>query len=141
MNTHSHIPTRSRRAFTLIEAIVVIVIIGVLATLIAPPLFNKIMGSKITTAGTNAKTIASAVHLYQADWGVLPEDLSLLLAKPSDGSSKGPYLNNKDELLDPWGHPFVLRVPAQKNQDFDIISYGADGMPGGTGDNEDIVKP
>jgi general secretion pathway protein G len=129
---------KHRRGFTLIEAIVVIVIIGVLATVIGPPLYRNVFKSKAATAASNAKAIATQVKLYQIDYGALPESLSALMVK---GDKGGPYLNNSDELKDPWGHEFVIRVPPQKNNDFDIVSYGADGRPGGSDDDADIVMP
>lgn len=139
---HTRKTTRNRaRGFTLIEAIVVIVIIGVLAGIIAPPLFRRIVQSKTATAAANAQTIASAVKAYQMDYDGLPDNLNALLNRPTDGKGHGPYLENADQLKDPWGNLFVIRIPPQKNADFDIISYGADGKPGGTADDEDIVKP
>lgn len=129
---------KHRRGFTLIEAIVVIVIIGVLATVIGPPLYNNIIKSKKATAGSNAKSIAMLVKSYQIDYSALPESLSALLVK---GDKGGPYLNNADELKDPWGHEFIIRVPPQKNADFDIVSYGKDGRPGGSDEDTDIVAP
>jgi general secretion pathway protein G len=141
MNKYTTVRGRSRPGFTLIEAIVVIVIIGVLAAIIGPPLFSRIVGSKIATAGANAATIATQVKAYQMDYDSLPSSLNDLLNRPTDGKGHGPYLENADQLLDPWGHAFVLRIPPQKNAFFDIISYGADGQPGGDGENADIVKP
>lgn len=130
-----------RSAFTLIEMIVVIVIIAVLATLIGPRLFGRIGQSKSTAAAANASAIASAVKLYEADYGSLPPSIDALAVKSTDGKGFGPYVENADQLKDPWGAKFILRVPPQKNADFDIVSYGADGKPGGDGDNADVVKP
>lgn len=137
---NKHIPN-ARRAFTLVEMIVVIIIIGVLAGLIAPRLFGRIGQSKSSTAAANAAAIASAVKLYAADWGSLPPDIDALVVKPTGADGKGPYLDNADLLKDPWGNKFVILIPPQKNADFDIISYGADKKPGGTDENADVVKP
>lgn len=133
------------RGFTIIEVLVIIVIIGVIAAVVAPRLINRIGQAKTSVAANNAASIASAMSLYEADCG-MPESgasLVILLEKPSNAEGwKGPYLRNADELKDPWGNPFMLEVPGKKNtSDFDIVSYGADGQPGGTGDNEDIRKP
>lgn len=128
-------------AFTLVEMIVVIVIIAVLATLIGPRLFGRIGQSKAAAAGANANAIASAIKLYSADFGAIPPTLEALLVKPTDGKGFGPYLENSDQIKDPWGAQFILRVPPQKNADFDIVSYGADRKPGGEGEDADIVKP
>jgi general secretion pathway protein G len=81
-----------------------------------------------------------------SETGKTPDGSSLefLLKRPSDVDAStwhGPYLENPEMLKDPWGRPFILRIPPQKNASFDIVSYGADGKAGGTGENEDIVKP
>ena len=134
------------RAFTIIEVLVIIVIIGVIAAVVAPRLINRIGQAKTSVAASNAATLATQLKLYQVDCG-LPEpgaSLSVLWEKPTgaaEASWKGPYIDNQDMLKDPWGNPFILVIPGQKNVDFDIVSYGADGQPGGTGDNEDIRKP
>lgn len=135
--------SRRSAAFTLIEMIVVVIIIAVLATAIGPSLFKKVGQSKISVASNNAAAIATAVNLYQADEGALPDpgNLSILCARPSSPSAKGPWLDNCDMLKDPWGHNFVLVVPGQKNVNFDIVSYGADGKVGGEGEDADIKKP
>ena len=60
----------------------------------------------------------------------------------SDDDYRGPYVENEQALLDPWGNEYVLLIPSENgNADFDIVSYGADGVPGGEGEDADIVKP
>ena len=147
MNTRTNKPSRRSRpaagAFTLIEMIVVVIIIGVLAAAIGPALFKRVGQSKVAVAASNATAIVAALNIYNADNGSLPDpgNLSVLCAKPTSPDSKGPWLENCDMLKDPWGFPFHLVVPGQKNATFDVVSYGADGKPGGTGDDADIVKP
>ncbi len=128
----------ARGGFTLVEIIVVIIIIGVLATLIAPRLLGRVGQSKTAAAASNAAALASAIKLYAADWGALPPDMNALAVK---AGGKGPYVDNADQLKDPWGNMFVLRVPPQKNADFDVVSFGAGGQPGGEGEEADVVKP
>lgn len=136
-----------RRAFTLVEIIVVIVILGVLATLIAPRLLNRIGQSKAAVASSNAAVLANATRLMLADCGGrMPEGATILALweKPGgleEGQWKGPYVDSREQLKDPWGEMFILVVPGRKNLDFDIVSYGADKKPGGEGDDADIVKP
>jgi general secretion pathway protein G len=86
------------------------------------------------------------VRLFWADCGAPSPgaSLTILVERPSEAAAdawKGPYLDNRENLLDPWGKPFLLVVPGKKNVDFDIVSYGADGQPGGEGENADIIKP
>jgi general secretion pathway protein G len=144
MNRSTH---RLRRAFTLVEIIVVIVILGILATLIAPRILGRIGQSKSAVAESNAAVLANATKLFLADCGGRMPDGATIMAlweKPGgldEGQWKGPYVDSIDQLKDPWGAMFVLMVPGRKNVDFDIVSYGADKAPGGDGDNADITKP
>lgn len=134
------------RGFTLIEAIVIIVIIGVLATLIVPRLTSRIGQAKQSTARSNAAALAGAMELFLADCGppAPGATLSVLLECPpavDPGAWHGPYVKSGEALIDPWQRPFMLRIPGRKNADFDIVSYGADGQEGGEKDNADIVAP
>lgn len=135
----------ARRGFTLIEAIVIIVIIGILATIIAPRVLNRIGQSKQSVAKSNAQSLASAMKLFAADYGMPREGASIdiLWERPSDVelSEWEPKVDSADALLDPWGNKFILRIPGQKNYDFDVVSLGADGAPGGEGEDADVVAP
>jgi general secretion pathway protein G len=137
-------PSR-RRAFTLIEAIVVIIIIGVLATLIAPRLIGRIGQAKRSTAESNAAVLASQMKLLMADIGAVPSGagIEILWEKPgniADDAWKGPYVDTADDLVDPWGNKYILKIPGDRRPDYDIVSYGQDGKPGGEGEDADIVK-
>ncbi len=134
-----------RRAFTIIEVIVIVVILGVLAAVIAPRLINRIGQSKQSVAAANAASLVNLVKTFQIDHG-LPEPgegIRVLIERPSrvDESKWDPYVDNPEQLLDPWGREYVLVIPGEKNRDFDVVSYGRDGQPGGTGEDADVVKP
>lgn len=127
------------RAFTIIEIVVVVVIIGILAAVIAPRIFGRVGQAKQSVAASNAAAIANAVRLYMTDNdGKLPSGASLEVILMG-GSHK--YMDNVDQLIDPWGKPFAIIAPGRKNADFDIVSYGADGKEGGEGDDKDVIKP
>jgi general secretion pathway protein G len=138
---------RARRGFTLIEAIVIVVILGVLASVIGLRLIGQVGKSEQAVAKSGAAQLVTAMQLFLADHGSsvrLDEiDIEALYTEP-DGVTGDyePYVSNPDQLNDPWGNRFVLVYPGEKNvHDFDIVSYGADGQPGGEGDNADIVMP
>jgi len=134
-----------RRAFTLLEIIVVVMIIAVLATLVAPRLLGRVGSAKQTAAKAKAATIAKTVNLYILDMGLSSPsddfDLEVLLLHPDDGGGpSGPYLERADDIVDPWGNNFEILVPGDINASFDIISFGEDGEQGGEEANADITQ-
>lgn len=134
-----------RGGFTIIEVIVIVVILGVIAAVIAPRLIGRIGQSKQAVAKANAGTIANNVRMFMADHGQ-PEQgaaITILWERPAKVAEAdwNPYVESQDELLDPWGRQYVLVIPGTKNVSFDVVSYGADGQPGGEGEDADVVKP
>jgi general secretion pathway protein G len=135
----------ARRGFTIIEVIVIVVILGVIAAVIAPRLLSRVGQSKQAVAQSNAASLSTAMKLFIADCG-MPEagaPITVLTERPSNAEEnawKGPYVDNADALKDPWGNLFILVIPGLVNADFDIVSYGKDGQPGGTDENADIVN-
>ncbi len=139
-------PNRRRRGFTLIEILVVIVVIAILATLVAPNVFQHVGTAKSTTAKSQIEMIASALDAYRLDTGAYPttaqglQALQEIPAVDPPTNWRGPYLR-KAVPLDPWGRPYVYLSPGEVNPTgFDLFSYGADGQPGGEGENADIVS-
>jgi general secretion pathway protein G len=132
-----HIRRRAtRRGFTLLEIIVVVTIIALLATLIAPRLLGRIGQAKSAVASAEVNELAKQVQLYMVDNGIskLGDDFELSMLT----SGTSPYVKAGD-LVDPWGHDYVVLVPGEHNpNDFDVLCYGADGQPGGDGENSDI---
>jgi general secretion pathway protein G len=126
-----------RRAFTLLEVIVAVTIVALLATLVVPRLFENIGKSKTKVALNQAATLAQQVRIYMSDTGMsrLPDDFDL-------NQLVGEYIGKAADLNDPWGRQFQIIVPGQVNpNDFDVVSYGADGEMGGEGEDTDVVKP
>ncbi len=141
-------PSRSRfcSGFTLIEVIVIVLILGILAAVIAPRFIQRVGQSKRAVAESNAASLATAMRLFIADHGS-PESgatIDILWERPGnvEETKWQPYVENPEKLLDPWGNKFALKIPGDKNPyDFDIISYGSDGKPGGEAEAADIIKP
>jgi general secretion pathway protein G len=135
---------RFQAGFTLLEMLVVLVIIGLLAGLVGPKLFNRLDASKVQTAEAQLKMLRGTIEMLRLDIGRLPTDqegLGLLDNAPPNAREaarwRGPYL--EDVLpADPWGNPYIYAVPGANRQAFALYSYGADGRPGGEGDNADI---
>jgi general secretion pathway protein G len=128
------------RGFTLLELLVVIVIIGLLAAYVGPKYFAQLGKSEITIARAQIEAFDKAIDIYYLDVGRyrLPDEgLNALLMRPV-GVTKwnGPYLK-KEVPLDPWGLPYIYKFPGSKSN-YEIISYGKDGLPGGENDNADI---
>lgn len=136
---------RTHRAFTIIEVIVIVVILGVIAAVIAPRLIGRIGQSKQSVAKANAKSLANQILAFTADHGKLESGATIrvLFERPANVTEGNwnPYVNSADDLKDPWGKEFILVVPGQKNIDFDIVSYGANGQPGGESEDADITAP
>lgn len=136
-------PRRRRAGFTLIEIMVVIVVIAILATLVAPEVFKHVGGARESTARSQIEMLGAALDAYRLHVGKYPttqEGLQALRTAPAGAGTRwrGPYLR-KDIPLDPWGNPYVFRSPGEVNPTlYDLVSYGADGQPGGEQENADI---
>ena len=134
------------KGFTLIELMIVIVIIGILATLLIPRIMERPEEARRVKAKMDIKAIESALKLYKIDSGSYPttdQGLIALIKKPDTPPvpSKwrdGGYLEGTDVPKDPWGNPYYYVSPTEDGKDYEVISYGADGQPGGTGKNADI---
>jgi general secretion pathway protein G len=142
------IPTRrfSRRAagFTLLEMLVVLVIVGLLVSLVGPRLFTHVDTAKVQTAAAQIKLLRGAIETMRLDINVYPgqdQGLNLLVTPPADPDLskrwKGPYLESAVPL-DPWGNPYQYQPPAAGSRDFQLLSLGADGKPGGEGLDADV---
>ncbi|WP_283743543.1 type II secretion system major pseudopilin GspG [Sideroxydans sp. CL21] len=128
--------------FTLLELLVVMVIIGLLAGYVGPKYFAQIGKSETKTAMAQIDALGKALDQYRLDVGRYPtteEGLSALFTKPSSEAKwGGPYLQ-KSVPLDPWGKPYVYKQPGEHGE-YDLLSYGKDGQPGGTGEASDVTN-
>lgn len=134
--------SRLRRGFTLLELLVVVVIIGLLAGLVAPKYFDQVSKSNTRIARAQIDALEKALDQYRLDMGTYPtsdQGLQALVAKPNGAERwQGPYLK-KAVPPDPWGHPYRYRGPGEHG-DYDLYSLGADDQPGGTGENIDVAS-
>jgi len=128
------------RGFTLLELLVVMVIIGLLVGYVAPMYFKQVGKSEVKVARAQIESFGKALDQYRLDTGHYPtteQGLQALVVKPADEPRwDGPYLK-KGVPLDPWGSAYTFKRPGIKGE-YDIVSFGKDGVPGGTGEDADI---
>lgn len=130
----------AQAGFTLIELLVVMVILGLLAALVVPNYVRQGEKARVKTARTQIEMLGAALDTFRLDIGRYPtsqEGLEALRERPSGVDRwDGPYLK-KEVPKDPWGNVYQYRSPGDK-EPYELFSYGADGVAGGTGDNNDI---
>lgn len=132
-----------QRGFTLVELLVVLAILALLAGLVGPQVLNQLGGAKSQSAQVQIRDLEQALEIYHLDVGRFPnseEGLQALVRQPSGVSGwNGPYLRRGELPEDPWGNEYEYRFPGEEGQ-YDIISYGADGTPGGEGESADVTN-
>ncbi len=137
----SQFPRRAR-GFTLLELLVVMVIIGLLAGYVGPKYFAQIGKSEVKAARAQIDSLGKALDQFRLDTGHYPtpeEGLAALVVRqPSEPKWEGPYLA-KDVPADPWGNPYVYKMPGEHGE-YDLLSYGKDGNPGGAAEDADIAN-
>lgn len=133
---------KTEKGFSLIELLIVMVIMGLLASLVGPKMFGKVGKSKQKSAKAQISLFETTLDMYRLDLGKYPTTgmgLEVLRVKPDDSDKwDGPYLP-KEVPLDPWGNPYHYASPSEHG-DFEIVSHGADGQEGGEGEDQDIVS-
>jgi len=126
--------------FTLMELLVVLAILGLLMSLVGPQVLNQLGGAKTKTAGIQIKDLEQALEMYKLDVGRFPstsEGLEALVKKPGNATGwNGPYLKS-DVPQDPWNNDYQYKYPGEKGE-LDIFTYGANGSPGGDGEDADV---
>jgi general secretion pathway protein G len=137
---HSKLNARDNRGFSLIEIMIVMVIIGLLASLVGPKLFGQLGKAKTKTAKAQIEMLMAALDSYRLDVGNYPtqqEGLNALITNPGAKEWAGPYLAKGQLPQDPWNHPYVYQIPGQHGE-VDIFSLGADNKAGGSGEDTDV---
>lgn len=135
-------PSCRQSGFTLIELLVVLAILALLAGLVGPRVLDQLGGAKSKTAALQIHEIEQALDLYKLDVGRYPSDqegLDALVRKPASANGwNGPYLK-KGLPNDPWGRPYLYKNPGRRGSP-DVYSLGADGKPGGEGEDADVYN-
>lgn len=138
--TGAAFPIRRSLGFTLLELLVVVAIIGVLAAYVAPQYFSQVGKAETNAARAQIDAIEKALDQYRLDTGSYPTTelglTALMQGPPNEPKWGGPYLR-KNVPLDPWGRPYLYRAPGERRA-YEVLSYGKDGQPGGSGDDADI---
>jgi general secretion pathway protein G len=132
---------REQRGFSLIELLVVIIILGLIAGLVGPRLFGRVGQSKVATARAQIELFGAALDQYRLDIGAYPPagvGLQALVQNPNLTAWNGPYLKKPVVPSDPWGRPYQYKCCPGDHGDYDIWTAGADGAPGGEGENGDV---
>lgn len=133
----------AEQGYTLLELLIVIAILGLIVALAAPQVIGYFGRSKTKAAEIQISSLQSALELYRLDVGAYPtadQGLQALVAPPTGVKGwQGPYLSRDDGIIDPWGRPYLYTPPPQFGR-VTIRSLGADGKPGGTGDDADIAS-
>lgn len=138
---------RRNRGFTLIEILVVIAVIAMLAALVGPNVFQHVGSARDATAKSQIEMLGAALDAYRLDNARYPttdQGLAALRTRPATDPQpnnwRGPYLR-KDIPTDPWGGPYLYVAPGEVNTNgYDLVSLGADGQPGGEGEDADITS-
>ncbi len=144
MNNTKYVKYHRVKGFTLIEIIVVVVIIGLLAAVIAPNIFGQVEEARVKKSLSDLRALESALNLYRLDnfnYPTTDQGLQALVTKPSGSPEaknwrKGGYIPRMP--LDPWGAEYQFANPGTNGSDFDLFTFGADGKLGGEDNNKDL---
>lgn len=131
---------RPSSGFSLIEILIVVGIIAAIAAFVASTTFGGQGRANARLAETQLESLAAKVEQYRMDTGQVPSSLEALVTNPGAGGWLGPYVRAAKDLNDPWGRPIQIRTPG-RNGDFELVSLGSDGKPGGESTAADIVRP
>ena len=129
--------------FTLVELLVVLAILGLLVAIAAPRVMKYLGSARSDTARIQIEKLSGVLDLYRLEIGHYPteqEGLRALVEKPAQADNwNGPYLKNRESLIDPWGQPYGYHSPGEHGE-FDLYTLGADGKEGGDGADKDVTN-
>jgi general secretion pathway protein G len=138
------VSSRTEQGFTLIELLVVITVLAILASLVGPMVFRNVGDAKVSAARSQADIFALALDSYRLDNDYYPSTAQGLAAlmrspggEPAARNWRGPYLK-RGVPMDPWGRPYRYTSPVRGRDDYEVISLGRDGAPGGGGEDADL---
>ena len=129
---------QTTKGFTLLEVIIAVTIVALLSMLIVPNVMSLLGNAKQNKAKADVSTLSQQVRMYMVQNGMDRVGDDFELSKLCEGDDA--LIGNVNQLMDPWKHQYVLVYPPTYNKDFDVVSYGADGQPGGEGQNKDIIN-
>ncbi len=133
-----HARHHNAKGFTLLEVIIAVTIVALLSMLVVPNVIKLLGDAKQNKAKADVSTLSQQVRMYMVQNGMDRVGDDFELSKLCEGDD--PLISNINQLNDPWRHQYVLVYPPTYNKDFDVVSYGADGQPGGEGPNKDIIN-
>ncbi|HAI59145.1 MAG TPA: type II secretion system protein GspG [Xanthomonadaceae bacterium] len=131
---------RRHSGFSLMEILIVVGIIAAIVAFAASQIFGGRDQANVRLAATQLESLAAKVEQFRMDTGQLPANLDALVTNPGASGWLGPYVRDVKDLNDPWGRPVQLRAPGARGE-FELVSLGGDGQPGGESTDADIVKP
>lgn len=139
----ARVARRRQRGFTLIELLVVLVILGLISAFAAPQVIKYLGSAKQDSAKVQIERLGGVLDLYRLEVGSYPDGsngLRALVEEPSGTAGwNGPYVKKEETLIDPWGNPYQYRHPGEHGP-YDLWTYGADGEPGGEGEDADVTS-
>ncbi len=137
-NSSTHLYRHTHKGFTLLEVIIAVTIVALLSMLIVPNVMGLLGNAKQNKAKADVNTLSQQVRMYMVQNGMSRVDDDFDLTKLCEGDDA--LISNVNQLTDPWKRQYILVFPPTYNKDFDVVSYGADGQPGGEAENKDIIN-